>query len=554
MLGILGVLTLLGAAGCAKSAYVPQPVKAKDSPESKVGERIFRDPRFSNFYFKQAHGNVNAKLPAGDPVLSRMNGPRGDFSNPFQGQAMTCVACHMVDDAAKIKGAGTRAYTDFSERSPVPDLGDGHFTTPRRSPPLVGASIPRSGDTPFFLHWDGQFASIEDLVKDSYTGRNFGWQPTDRAIAVKNFANVMRNDDGQGDLARTFGGGAYSKIIGLNAQAAPASLKISDDYRLDVATADDETVFDAAAKLVTAYLKALEFSKDNDGQYNGSPYDKFLEKNKLPRKPNDGESDDDYAGRLSWAIAQLTHPIWVKDSDGEFDTHVQDFEFGGKELTGLQIFLARTTVPDRKQAGFARVGNCAACHSPPNFTDFKFHNTGAAQEEYDAVHGDGTFAQLEVPDWNARQAKPEQYFGASVINPNGIGQFISIPVADKPGFADLWMWNVYGNPSFPKPQTFMTQLLCDSPNASCDPASLLPNALARFKTPGLRDLGHSDPYLHTGRKKSIEDVLVFYIQMADKTHASQIRNPDPEMAKVNIKLTDVEPLAAFLRSLNEDYD
>jgi hypothetical protein len=34
----------------------------------------------------------------------------------------------------------------------------------------------------------------------------------------------------------------------------------------------------------------------------------------------------------------------------------------------------------------------------PNFTDFGLHNTGATQEEYDAVHGQGAFAALAIPD------------------------------------------------------------------------------------------------------------------------------------------------------------
>ncbi len=551
-LWVIGAVCLGAGAGCSKSPYVPQPVKPKDSTESKIGERLFRDPRFSNFFFKASHGNVNAKLDGGDPVLARMRGPRGDFANPFKSQAMTCVACHMVDDAAKIPGAGTRAYTDFSQRSPIPDRGDGLTQTPRRSPPLVGASMAR-GNTPFFLHWDGEFVTIEDLVKGGFSGRNFGWEVGEYPLAVKNFANVIRNDDGQSDLAKTFGGGSYSKVLGLDAQAAPATARIKSEFRIDMAKADDEAIFDAAAKLVAVYLRALEFSKDDQGQYNASPYDKFLEKNNLPRKPDDGESAEDYAGRLSWAIAQLTHPEWVKDKDGEFETHQQEFAFGEKELRGLQIFLARSNVPDRKQAGFERAGNCVACHAPPDFTDFKFHNTGTAQEEYDSVHGQGSFAQLEIPDWKTRLANPDQYFPASDLHPNAIGQFKSIPAAGQPGLADLGMWSIYGNPAAPKPQPFMTQLLCE-PDSSCDPEALLPKAIARFKTPSLRDLGHSDPYMHTGRFKSIESTLVFYIQFAAKTNVGWVRNPDPELGKITIRQEDIEPLAAFLRSLNEDYD
>ena len=57
-----------------------------------------------------------------------------------------------------------------------------------------------------------------------------------------------------------------------------------------------------------------------------------------------------------------------------------------------------------------------------------------------------------------------------------------------------------------KPQTFYYQLSLRLPT----PAEVLPDTIARFKTPTLRDLGQSYPYLHTGRMNSIEDVIRFY--------------------------------------------
>ena len=37
-----------------------------------------------------------------------------------------------------------------------------------------------------------------------------------------------------------------------------------------------------------------------------------------------------------------------------------------------------------------------------------------------------------------------------------------------------------------------------------------------FKTPGLRDLGQSGPYLHTGKKRELEEVLEFYVSSANR--------------------------------------
>ena len=40
---------------------------------------------------------------------------------------------------------------------------------------------------------------------------------------------------------------------------------------------------------------------------------------------------------------------------------------------------------------------------------------------------------------------------------------------------------------------------------------LLDLAIARFKTPGLRDLGHSNPYMHNGQFDTLENAVGFYL-------------------------------------------
>jgi hypothetical protein len=82
---------------------------------------------------------------------------------------------------------------------------------------------------------------------------------------------------------------------------------------------------------------------------------------------------------------------------------------------------------------------------------------------------------------------------------------------------------------------------------------MLRRTIALFKTPTLRDLAHSGPYLHTGRMNSIEGVLRFYQKFATKARRGQMRNADPELTKIFLSDADIAPLAAFIRSLNEDY-
>src|SRR5205085_2358780 len=103
--------------------------------------------------------------------------------------------------------------------------------------------------------------------------------------------------------------------------------------------------------------------------------------------------------------------------------------------------------------------NCAACHSPPAFTDFLFHNTGAAQEEYDAIHGAGAFMSVSVPGLSARLTNYDAFLPATTNHPNASGTFITPPSQAQPGMVDLGLWNVFANPDFPTPQSALQQIL-----------------------------------------------------------------------------------------------
>jgi cytochrome c peroxidase len=88
----------------------------------------------------------------------------------------------------------------------------------------------------------------------------------------------------------------------------------------------------------------------------------------------------------------------------------------------------------------------------------------------------------------------------------------------------------------------------------CASNALLPKAIARFKTPGLRDLSHSAPYLHNGQQDTPEGVIELYRRAAGQARQGTLRNPAPELAGIALRSEDVAALAAFLRSLNEDYN
>jgi len=136
-------------------------------------------------------------------------------------------------------------------------------------------------------------------------------------------------------------------------------------------------------------------------------------------------------------------------------------------------------------------------------------------------------------------------------HPSASGRFRQPPVAGKPGYADLGAWNVFANPELPKPQKALTQILCgDKP---CEPQSTLPLTIALFKTPSVRDLGQSNPYFHSGAADTIEETLHCYMTTSKLARDGKLRNGAPEIAGIHLAPTDIASLAAFLRSLNEDY-
>jgi len=67
----------------------------------------------------------------------------------------------------------------------------------------------------------------------------------------------------------------------------------------------------------------------------------------------------------------------------------------------------------------------------------------------------------------------------------------------------------------------------------------------RFKTPTLRGVGLTAPYMHDGSLASLEDVIEFY-RVGGKPNAQL----DPELAPIEMSADDARHLVAFLRALS----
>jgi cytochrome c peroxidase len=515
--------------------------------EVVVGDRLFFETRFAQYFFAHNKGDVNAPLDQGDPLVDQVPAvDRPPLPGPFRGKSISCRQCHLGDDFISSKPLAGRTYVDFSRRSRIPDRGDGLVTTPRNSPTMVGLGLPR--EAPVLLHYDGEFTTPEDLTIASFTGRNFGWLPNEARLAIKHIARVIREDNGTNPrFVKDRNGKGIPYRVAMLGTSPDLPIPLPERYRIDVMKASDEQVLDAVARLMHAYMDSIRFGTHNTFRETASPYDLFLQKNGLPAGPQKGESNLQYSEKLLTRLEKQESFEWVNPTaDGAFALHEQPYLFGETELEGLKIFLARAPGSRR-----AHVGNCVMCHTPPQFTDHRLHNSGVSQVEYDHVFGDGAFAALDIPGLIDRNAHFDDYLMPTANHPRASGRFRQPPVAGKPGYADLGAWNIFANPELPKPQKALTQILCR--NKPCEPQSVLPLTIALFKTPSVRDLGQSNPYFHSGAADTIEETLRCYMTTSELARDRKLRNGAPEIAGIHIGPSDIAPLAAFLRSLNEDY-
>ena len=203
LIPLLGVGALLGPGALvvdagmrdAESSGSASSEIAPDSAEARLGERLFFESRFAQYFFSHSADDFNASLPEGDPLVNEMEVAGGQpLPGPFRGQAMNCRQCHLGDDYIAVRPLAGRTYVDFSRRSRLPPRTDGLTRTPRNSPSMVDLGFAR--EVPALFHFDGEFADLDALILDTLTGRNLGWLPEERSRARAHAARIVRDDDG----------------------------------------------------------------------------------------------------------------------------------------------------------------------------------------------------------------------------------------------------------------------------------------------------------------------------------------------------------------------
>ena len=165
----------------------------------------------------------------------------------------------------------------------------------------------------------------------------------------------------------------------------------------------------------------------------------------------------------------------------------------------------RAAVNDQVKAGFkifTGKGQCFACHTISKeaalFTDQGFHNTGAAQ----------------------LQLIPEKTVDVNL----GGGLVVQMPRAQvdeilTPPSKDLGRYEI----------------------------TLDPTDLWRYKTPSLRNVALTAPYMHNGALLTLEEVIEYYDR-----GGTGAEGQDPRISSLHLTFEEKKTLLAFLRSLTGD--
>jgi cytochrome c peroxidase len=269
-------------------------------------------------------------------------------------------------------------------------------------------------------------------------------------------------------------------------------------YDADIDALGRDRTMTLVARAMSDYMRTFRTSR-------ATPYDRFVAINGLPAEP--GAVTRTFGQKMLEQVTALDAKKSLKFPEG----------FDAQALRGMRVFFTTN--------GDASVGNCVVCHSPPYFSDFSFHNMGVSQAEYDSVHGEGRFSALAIPD------------AAAAKRP--AANFREVPSRHNAGLVDLGFWN-------------FVDLKSPLRRANETDDQFLRRMIGTFKTPSLRNLAYSYPYLHTGSITTVEETLAELRRLSDLARRGLVREADEELAKIRISDPDISALAAFLKTLNDE--
>lgn len=78
-----------------------------------------------------------------------------------------------------------------------------------------------------------------------------------------------------------------------------------------------------------------------------------------------------------------------------------------------------------------------------------------------------------------------------------------------------------------------------------------PDGFGMFKTPGLRNVSRTAPYMHNGAFNTLEEVVDFYNDGGGRGRGLDVYSQDAKVAKLDLTERQKKDLVSFLKSLDD---
>jgi cytochrome c peroxidase len=239
------------------------------------------------------------------------------------------------------------------------------------------------------------------------------------------------------------------------------------------------------------------------------------------------KEDQDAAGRIlvNFGKAIAAYESLLVSRNSAFDRFVQD----GHDSTAI------SPAAQRGARLFVGRAACSDCHNTPLLSDDKFHNIGAPQTgpavptEADCPMG-GVCDCVEVPAGTAADGTDIPRRDAKNCLPWGARDGLLKLQANKFRRDSAWS----DTPTDTSRMGYVTQSPDDVPRGT-------------WRTPTLRDVSLTAPYMHDGCFSTLEEVIDHYDRGGGATNA--VGDPAPQLRPLYLSARDKSDLIEFLKTL-----
>ena len=244
---------------------------------------------------------------------------------------------------------------------------------------------------------------------------------------------------------------------------------------------------------------------------------------------------------VNWAKAIAAYEYTLQSKDSPFDQWAaggfQPGALGPSAERGARLFVGKAA--------------CAECHTGPLFMDDTFHQIGIPQI--------GTYVPTtdECP----------QGAWCDCVSDDRFAPTNCLPIGARDGLRKLQA------SKFRRDGVWSDDAACQAKNAyhtdanyaaqhpdECDgrvkyySMPLTDDLRGAWRTPGLRDVALTAPYMHTGMYASLRDVVVHYNKGGVVDGGEKIGTLDPKLKPLNLTDAEIDDLVAFLESLSSTLD